>query len=387
MALLGVPGLPLSIRSERGLVALGVVGVVLGLAISACGGGGSAGQVPESPSRSTSSSPTQSPTVGHTAVRLPAALGGKPRAIRGVPSSFPSSIESLPALTFDGRANAFTLAYRPYESSADGTGWGSEETALLSADGRWFRLRFEDLDLRPDTWRGPDTIGPGQLNSRGDALAIVASSGAIVVDLRTGKVRRVLEKAGHLGLIQWAPGADILVASAPRSSEDYQVDLTTAEQHRSAIPGPALGFGPGGRRCSTLTRQDGNLVLRCWAASGKLVQTAVLPLGGETGRVPFQNWGLGHFVAVRKLGGNAIHVYSTSDSRLVSTLQFSRRTAAYLSVHGWIDRHALLLSMDRALLTWNPQTSQVVKIATLPISDFKQAQGSVGITFPPLPLR
>lgn len=100
-----------------------------------------------------------------------------------------------------------------------------------------------------------------------------------------------------------------------------------------------------------------------------------------------QNWTSSEFVALHEVGGRSTHVYDPEDGHLVGKVTASERTARYLVVHGWVRPDQLLFSMSGYLVAWNPTSSELAKIATLPASDIGGAHGSVGIRFPPFSSR
>lgn len=315
---------------------------------------------------------------------LPAKVAGVPQGRGRIPKRFPQEIGDLPEVPFDGRARTFSIAYRPYESLRDGSGWASEETALLSGEGRWYRLSYESLGLAQNAWRGADMIGPGRLNTEGDALLVQVARGALVIDLHTGAHRLVLASAGRLGIVDWLPGKNSIVATSAESSKSFQVDLETGKVQRLDFSTSALGFSVAGEPCTSSSKEADRIVLACRSGGSGRVSRTVLPAPGAKAGARYQNWSSSRYLAFRRLGASVLYVYDGTESREVGRLRFSARTASYLSVHGWISPSQLLISMSGSLLTWDPDSSEVVKVARLPLSDMRRRHGSVGLSFPPL---
>ena len=123
--------------------------------------------------------------------------------LRPIPQEFPTSLEGMPAYVPE-RSHLALLAYRPYESPNDGSGWASEEIGIYSRDGEWARLDLSTLGLDYSLWPGVDTIGPGALDSGGRWLALSASDGVVVVDLLTGRAQNLLGSSGPVACVRSA---------------------------------------------------------------------------------------------------------------------------------------------------------------------------------------
>jgi hypothetical protein len=317
-------------------------------------------------------------------VVLPRQILGEAQGLAEVPTTFPVRIDQLQSLPFDGSDSTFVLAYRPYERLSDGVGWASEE-AVLSSDGTWFRIPFETLELPTNLWLGPDTVGPGRLNSAGDRLLLAAARGVIVLDLQSGEVTPLLQSAGRLGLTQWGAGSDVIYASATEVPGDYRAEVASGKVHGFEVPGPALGFSPSGAPCAATSQVRGQVLVDC--ASGGSPERLRLAVSSAKPGYQYQTWSSAPYIAVRRLGDRTVQVFDRKEGLSVGVLKASRRAAAYLTIHGWIADRRLLFSMSGYLVTWDPKTGVLTKIASLPTSDIGGAHGSVGLTFRPLPTR
>lgn len=336
----------------------------------------------------TSASNEQSATATDATQRaktvvLPRQILGEAQGLAEVPTTFPVRIDQLRPLPFDGSDRTFVLAYRPYERPSDGVGWASEEAAVLSSDGTWFRIPFETLELPANLWLGPDTVGPGRLNSAGDRLLLGAARGVIVLDLQSGQITPLLQSAGRLGLTQWGPGADVIYASATEVPGDYRAEVGSGKVYGFEVPGPALGFSPSGAPCAATSQVRGQVLVDC-ASGGSSERIDLAVSTAKPGR-QYQTWSSTPYIAVRRLGDRAVQVFDREEGLSVGVLKASRRAAAYLTIHGWITDRSLLFSMSGYLVTWDPKTGALTKIASLPTSDIGGAHGAVGLTFRPLP--
>lgn len=166
---------------------------------------------------------------------------------------------------------------------------------------------------------------------------------------------------------------------------DVVVDVSSGSVSPASVPARGLGFLETGSAVS-VTRKRGRDVLVGAARAGgvtEIASVAASPL--MTGR-QFMSWFSGDLVAYHNReavrGRYALRVVHVRSGQPVATLTWSRRTGTFFSMHGWWDRNRILLSVDRSLATWTPETGEIVRVATLPRSDMRLAHGSVGVSFP-----
>lgn len=349
---------------------------ILAVALSGC----EAGTTPEAPPRAQMTDSPSEPSVPNAGrenvTRLPSHVTSAVAAQRGLPASFPADLDRLPEFEASPGAGAW-LTYRPRETLGDGSGWSSETIALWN--GSWTKLSLGRLGLPEGTWPGSDMLGPGELDDTGTQLAFDASRGVIVVDLTSGRWDSYLEDVGRVGGIRWYPGGNRLVAN-PWEGPDKVVNVKTGEATDSSAP--AFGSGFRGDRDVLIIKRRGDID-RVRDTRGSNVTD--LPASPRQSGRHFASWWAGDRVAYSNwetVGGRyALRVADAATGQPVAILTWSRQTGMFVRIHGWWGERRLLLSMDKSLITWTPETGDVVRVAALPRSDLRQEHASVGISF------
>lgn len=339
----------------------------------------------ETPSVPAPSSASAQPVASDERVfGLPAHLNGPVAQLDNVPTEFPASLAELPAVRFGPQGTGVRLSYRPRESLDDGTGWSSETVALWLRDNTWAKLSLGSLGLPDDLWRGRDMIGSGQLNDDGSRLAFPASSGVVVIDLASGGFDHYADSVGRVGGIRWHPGGTRFTAD-PWQGRDVVVDVTTGSTSPAPVPALGLGFLRTGEPISVTGRGDRD-VLVSHGERGDVTEIASLAASPLMAGRRYMSWvsrdnvAYSNWETVR--GRYALRVAHLPTARPVATLTWSRRTGTFLVIHGWWDRDSILLSMDRSLITWTPETGELVRVASLPRSDLRRSHTSLAIQFP-----
>lgn len=352
------------------------VGLALVFALAGCDA--EPAPPPSSSGRTDASPSTRAPADEcQDVTRLPRRVTSAVRPSRGLPESFPTDLDGLVEFEAAPDARAW-LTYRPREVLRDGVGWSTETIALWQ--GSWTRLSLGRLGIPARLWPGGDMLSAGALDDTGTKLAFQASSGVIVVNLTTGGWESYLDNIGGVGSIRWYPGGRRFVAD-PWKGPDKVVNVETGRAIDSAAPTLGLGF-----------RDDGSPVtVRRAGEIDRVRDTDELELADlpacslQRGRY-FRSWWAGDRVAYANYeavaGRYALRVANAATGEPVATLTWSRRTATYLQIHGWWDDRRLLLSMDKSLVTWSPETGAISRAARLPASDIRGQHASVGITFP-----
>ena len=359
--------------ARRGLVCVGLATIVVAF------GGCDAGTTSDVPSGRVGERPAgqSAPRVSDEDVtRLPRQLTSAVGLRRGLPASFPADLDRLAEFEASPDASVW-LTYRPREALKDGSGWSSETIALWT--GSWTKLSLGRLGIPEELWPGGDMLGSGALDDTGTQLAFGASSGVIVVHLPSGRWRSYLEGAGEIGSIRWYPGGKHFIAD-PWKGRDKLVTVRTGKATDLSAPSLALGFRENGD-VVTLTRRGDRDLVRDTRGSN----IAELPANPRQRGRFFASWWSGDHVAYSNyetVGGRyALRVASAATDGPVATLTWSRRTGAFLRIHGWWDEQRILLSMDRSLVTWAPETGALARVAALPRSDVRLQHASVGIAF------
>lgn len=345
--------------------------------------------VPRSPSAPSPSSVSVEPFAPEEKVfRLPAHLDGPVGRLDDVPTEFPASLAEVPDVRFGLQATGVQLSYRPREALDDGSGWSSETVALWLRDNRWAKLSLGSLGLPAGLWPGADMMGAGELNDGGDRLAFHASGGVVVIDLASGTFRHYAGDVGPVGAIRWHPGGSRFTADPWGRGPDVVVDVSSGSVSSAPVPASGLGFLKTGKAVSITRRKDRDVVVGHGRAGDVAEVAEVASLVASplmTGR-KFMSWFSGSSVAYYNReavrGRYALRVADVPTGQPVATLTWSSRTGMFFSMHGWWDRNRILLSIDRSLATWAPETGEIVRVASLPRSDIRQAHASVGISFP-----
>lgn len=348
--------------------------------ISVALGGCVGGTAPDVPTAGQADGPrakAPAPQVSNeTVTRLPSHVTSAIGLRRSLPATYPANLDRVAEFEASRDASAW-LTYRPRETLSDGSGWSSETIALWN--GSWTKLSLGRLGLPDGLWPGADMLGSGDLDSTGTRLALKASSGVIVVNLTSGRWESYLKGIGGVGSVRWYPGGSRFVAD-PWKGRDTVVNVRTGEVTDSAVPTLGLGFQDNGE-VVTLTRRGG--VDRVRSTSGSNVTD--LPASPRQRGRYFASWWAGDRVAYSNFetvgGRHALRVADQATSRPVATLTWSRRTGAYLRIHGWWNERLILISMDRSLITWAPDTGEISRVAELPRSDIRQQHAAVGISF------
>lgn len=259
----------------------------------------------------------------------------------------------------------------------DGIGWSTETIALWN--GSWTKLSLDRLGMPEGLWPGGDMLGAGALDDTGTQLAFDASSGVIVVNLTSGRWESYLDGVGGVGSIRWYPGGNRFVAD-PWKGRDKVVNVKTAEATDSAAPALGLGF-QGDGDVVTVTR-SGDVDLVRDLRGSKITDLPASPR--QRGRY-FRSWWAGDRVAYSNwetVGGRcALRVADEATGQPIATLTWSRETGSWLKIHGWWDEQRILLSMDRSLITWEPETGDLARVAALPRSDIRKEHAAIGIVF------
>jgi hypothetical protein len=318
--------------------------------------------------------------------RLPPALSGAVTRLDDTPTEFPASLTALPPVTFGPETSRVRLSYRPREAPDDGSGWASEAVALWLRDKTWMKLSLGSLGLPAGLWPGADPIGAGELNDDGSRLALRASTGVVVIDLASGRFRHYAGDVGSVGEVRWHPGGTRFTADPwDRSRRDVVVDVTSGAVSPAPVEARALGFLQTGEAVS-VTRKEGRDVLLGQGRAGEASEIASVAASPLMTGHEFMSWSSSDKVAYSNRdtvrGRYALRVVNVPTEQPVATLTWSRRTGMFFSLHGWWDRHRILLSIDSSLVTWKPATGEIDRVAILPRSDIRLAHASVGISFP-----
>lgn len=187
----------------------------------------------------------------------------------GMPASIPALGAPLPSLLDDlpGRA---VVAIAPDVSvlNAPMAGWARLRLLFYGTDGHWRRLDLGDLGL-PAAATYTDSYGSGTLSPDGRWWAGPTRHGAVLVDLRTGQVRRAPLR-GSPGTLRWdqtrravltsRQATDRVVADGRALLADRQPHPDARHRLRPHRTVAVVATEPGtGRRLGALTYPRGQL--------------------------------------------------------------------------------------------------------------------------------
>ncbi len=312
-------------------------------------------------------------------------LDGPGAQLDDVPTEFPSSFAEVPDVMFGPEATGVQVSYRPREAPDDGTGWSSETVAMWLRDNTWAKLSLGSIGLPADLWPGADPMGAGELNGDGSRLAFRASRGVVVIDLASGGFRHYAGDEGEVGEIRWHPGGTRFTADLLTRGPDVVVDVSSGSVSPAPVPARGLGFLETGNAVSVTRKKDRDVLVDS-ARAGDVTEIASVAASPLMAGRQFMSWFSGDKVAYYNWeavrGRYALRVAHVPSGQPVAILTWSRRTGTFFSMHGWWDRNRILLSVDRSVATWAPETGEIVRVATLPRSDVRLAHESVGVSFP-----
>lgn len=299
--------------------------------------------------------------------RLPAEWGRVPFAQTAFPRDMPSLVSSPSVLE---QPRPAVLVYHPLERASDPVGWGGEELLFLGRDGQWRNLNMADLGLNPAWWPGADTYGAGELSGDGRFWAAQTDAGVVILDLTTGVVRHVSFPAGHpfVRNVEWVPGRNVVTAYARNANGKRYLTFHIRPRGRAtpvSYDGSKTRFDVDGtrvvilrtaRREFTVTRMEPGE-----ATSSRWMLPADFPPGAQRGVFSETR------VALSKNVGDGFDRQEIWVFDKATGDPLARLAVPMTEIVGWLDDSNLLLNVDgRRLVTWEPETRSIRRVAELP---------------------
>jgi hypothetical protein len=363
------------------------------LCLTACTDGAAPEPVEVPPVRTSTSQPEAIvPASGYRVdvLRLRAAdLGSLPRLRSRLPRVIPDGTD-LPSVLTDPPGTAL-VAYHPPEyghlyraadrlcDADDGSGWATETLLFLGADGRWRRLRLDELDLPDAAWPGGDTYGAGALSPDGRWWAGKSQAGVILIDLSTGGHRLVDLDTDWVAQIRWsADSRSFYAATHPETRGTLRTWHVTVPGLRRRVRPFELwktGFTSSGDRLRLRGTDLGEAELVEWRRGDKVVRGRVsLPLfRPEETEMPHLS-ATGDRLAVatqqRRLDGEYgrrvdLVVVGAETLEPEAVLRFDQLKRALHDVWWW-DPDTLLVATNREVLAWRPAHGTLLRVSDVP---------------------
>jgi hypothetical protein len=298
---------------------------------------------------------------------LPALRTHLPRRVPAEDAVLASVLDDPP-----GRA---VVAYHPPEGYFLGPeGWASEDIMFCGRDGRWRRLRMEDLGL-PESASFRDTYGAGSLSPDGRWWVGSFGLGDILLDLSSGEWR-VIELAGEMtqAALTWIPGERAFLAMSYTGRRDLPVKVSVpgGEVTRSPFQSYQVGIEPDGTATSLQNVGGGEARLIEWKGSRQL-ERFVAPLAGPgRRRGPFGVLATnGRFAQIASRASDnynksTITVVDSDTGEIQAKLRYGQRTASVEGYPGWLDDDTLVLQTRSHLLAWRPDEQQMYRVMDIP---------------------
>lgn len=300
---------------------------------------------------------------------LPSDLASLPRLRTALPRRVPADASSLPALMSDPPGRA-TMVYHPAEMWPEpGEGWVSETLLFHGVDGRWRRLRMDELGLSDASWPGPDTYGAGSLSPDGRRWAGQSRDGVILLDLRTGDVETVDMGSRWTASVEWRDDSRSLVVGHGGNGQRAEV-VQLPSRRRTALPYEywQADFAPDGTAYSLKSADRGSAEVVSWRGD-RPVSLGVVSLPG------LRSWegGMigpdvidGHLLAfVQRAPYRIVDlvVISTKDLQVEARLHLSPPQVLTYRAAEWLDPETVLLETGRGLIAWRPADGRFFRVA------------------------
>lgn len=184
-----------------------------------------------------------------------------------LPSRIPGDGDALPSMLDDPPGRA-VLAIRPNitQVNVGVDDWSAIRILLHGADGEWRRLDLGELGL-DDAATYQDTYGAGRLSPDGRWWMGPMQDALILVDLRTGEVRRQSVPVSGVAAAAWILGTNSIAVNGVR------IDLATGNVRRTPYRSAGeVGFEPDGTPLFVDASPDGETILYEWRGSKKEVR-------------------------------------------------------------------------------------------------------------------
>lgn len=304
---------------------------------------------------------------------MPVDIASLPRLRTALPRSLPSDASALPDLMDDPPGRA-TMVYHPPEMIVDEPvdGWASETLIFYGVDGRWRRMRMDELGLPDAIWPGSDTYGAGSLSPDGRRWVGKSRAGVIVVDLATGHADLIDLGTDWTAWVEWRDDSRTIVVG--HRNARFRTDLIElSSRQRTALPFTywSASFAPDGTAYSLRSAGRGRVELVAWHGD---VPTSV----GEVDIPGLRRWTGGMYgpdlTEDRFLVGVQKRPYRTIDLVVVGIDDLQAEARLHLAAKQrsryvdaeWLDPETVLLEAKSGLVAWRPSDGTFLRVTALP---------------------
>jgi hypothetical protein len=298
---------------------------------------------------------------------LPVLRTQLPRRVPDADADLPSVLDDPP-----GRA---VLTYHPPETWFAGpTGWATEDILFYGHDGKWRRLRMEDLGL-PDSASFMDTYGAGTLSPDGKWWIAPSRLGVILLDLSTAE-SRVLELDGTMSQaeLEWIPGEPAFIAMTYVGRRDFgfKVSVPDGKTTRTPFLPHQVGYEPDGTAISMQKLPEGEARVVEWVGPRAVERfVAPIPASGRGRRLFGVLATTGRFLTSASgpsdnYNKNTLTVSNSETGELQAVLQLRTRRVPVEAYLGWLDQETFLLRTRTHLLAWRPDEQQIYRVMDVP---------------------
>lgn len=301
-------------------------------------------------------------------------LSHLPRLRSPLPRSVPARPDVVPSLLADPPGRAL-MTYHPPEGFGDAPGWAGETVLFYGADRTWRRLRLDALGLPESAWPGQDTFGPGALSPDGRWWAARSTSGAVLLNLRTGRHRLVDTGTRWVSEVRWRADSSGYVVTNGHPGRTQLVTVPGLEVTELPYRLSRVGIDPDGAVLSLRRQRVGVAALVEHVGDGVVVRGRLTIPGLGRGRA--RSWGVsatrGRFVIGHQRRPSSFRrvdltVVDAETVRVTDVLRFDNRD--YLvRAWSWLDTDTVLLEVTDGLLAWRPDDATLVRVVNVPPAD------------------
>ena len=304
---------------------------------------------------------------------MPSDLRVLPRLRSALPKRVPRDTSGLPSLVDDPPGRA-TMVYHPPEMLVDDptTGWANETLLFHGVDGRWRKLRMDELGLPDDIWPGWDTYGAGSLSPDGRRWAGKSRAGVIVLDLATGDADLIELDSDWTAWVEWRDDSRSVVAGHGNGGRRTElIELPSGRRTSQPFRYWEARFAPDGTAYSLQPAGRGRVEILSWRGD----TTTALGVVDVPGLRRWQGGMYGPDVTDdRILVGVQRSPYRTIDLAVIGIEELEVAARLHLTVKQrsrfvdaeWLDPETVLLEAGPGLLAWRPADGSFLRVTALP---------------------
>ncbi len=302
---------------------------------------------------------------------LPSDLTSLPRLRTALPRRVPTGISSLSALT-DNPPGRATMVYHPAERWPErDEGWSSETLLFHGSDGRWRRLRMDELGLSDASWPGPDTYGAGSLSPDGRRWAGKSRAGVILLDLGSGRAQVVDLGSDWIAWVGWRDDRSLVVGHGSHGRRAELVELPG--RTRTLLPYDywQADYAPNGTAYSLRAAGRGRAEVVSWRGDSPVsLGDAAIPglrdWDGDMVGPDVTDGRLLFFVQRAPYRIIDFVVVGTDGLEIEARLHLSSRQRMNHRGAKWLDPETVLLETGPGLVAWRPDSGEFFRVLSAP---------------------